>query len=114
MNNQPVLVIGDDPLSLQMLSTLLRDKGYGNVIVGNHIEVAAELEAREARQRREEDHLIMGIGNVGLGDLFVGFPPPIDMYKLKHLVRGDFNWTYDRKPPPHYRVNFRTGKPLRY
>lgn len=108
MTHEQILVIGDDPRSLQMRSTLLRDKGYGNVIVGNHIEVEAQLEAQE-RQKQMDDALILGIG-----ELFVGFPP-IDTYKLNHYV-NDFHlgWQYEHKPPPHYRVNFKTGKPLRY
>ena len=113
MNREQILVIGDDPLSLQLMSSLLRDKGYNNVIVGNHIQVDAQLaalEASEAQQRQLDDALVLGIGN-----LFVGVPP-IDSYKLKHIdLLGDCHgWSYDRKPPPHYRVNFKTGKPLRY
>jgi CheY-like chemotaxis protein len=107
MNREAILVIGDDPLSLQLLSTMLREKGYGNVIVGNHIEVEAELQARE-RQREMDDALILGIGNLLVS------PPPL--YELQNFHVNDYHlgWSYDRKPPPHYRVNFRTGKPLRY
>lgn len=110
MNHQQILVIGDDPLSCQMLQTLLRDKGYGNVIAGNHYDVMVELEAKEAQRQAEKEML------VDLGNLFVGFQPIIQLKTIKNFdIMGDIHgWTYDRKPPPHYRVNFRTGKPLRY
>lgn len=111
MNREQILVIGDDPLSLQMLSTLLREKGYNNVIVGTHIEVESQLNAELVRleeQKVMDDALILGIGN-----LFVT-PPPLFELKNYHVNDYHLGWSYDRKPPPHYRVNFKTGKPLRY
>lgn len=108
MNAQAILVIGDDSHSLRLLLTTLRDHGYHNVIAGNQMEVNAELQEREDRKVQQEEMFFH------IFDTVKGMAPIQDLYKLKHPELCQWVSPFDHKPPPHYRVNFRTGKPLRF
>ena len=84
----PVLVIGDHSLSLET---------YRAIEAAN-------------RMNRDDQVIVLGCGSTRIA-------PPMELLVLEmRVIDCDFQWPSVVKghQQPHYRVNYKTGKPLKY